>query len=112
MFTGTLQPIDNQSDWIDTASITDADTGALIDLTDMTEFVAIIRDLEKPRCERATAKLTTGGVVVTEPGIVQWTFSEDTMNAICAGTYQFVARITKDATVTDLLICSLTVVDG
>lgn len=110
MLTGTLTPVSNQADWIESFEITDDETGEQIDLSDATEIVIEI----KPQRGNAilTASLTGDTVEFVEDGIFQWTFTADQMGTLCSATYDVRCRITKDDVVTQLIIGTLPVLDG
>lgn len=111
MFTGSLAPVSNADDWIDSFELTDAETGDLIDISTATEIEINVRD-RKSRTNRLSGSLTGGEITRPQTGIFQWSFDADEMATLCTGTYEVVMRIEIDAISTALVIGTLPVVNG
>lgn len=111
MFTGTLDPVSNKADWIETFEVFDDETGDPVDLSTATEIEVEIKTRGKDYVHQS-ASLTGGTVEHVETGVIQWTFTDSQMATLCAGTYDAKVRITKDDIVTQLVIGSLPVLDG
>jgi hypothetical protein len=112
MFTGTLAPVTNADDWIESFKLTDADTGDAIDISAATEIKVIIRD-RRTLAEEISATLTGGTITRPETGVFEWTFTASQMGGLdAATTYEVVIRITIDSISNALVIGTLPVLNG
>ena len=111
MFTGTLAPVSNADDWIDSVEVTDEETGDLIDISGATEIEINVRD-QATRANRLAGSLTGGEITRPETGVFAWSFTAAEMGALCAGTYEVVIRIEIDAISTALVLGTLPVLNG
>ncbi len=115
MYQGQVAVISNQATWAsDVYELVDEADGTTTDLTDpalTVDIVVTIRDL----CERSTALVTAsidnGLVSIPGPGF-SWQFEVDDLSSLCAGTYRLGAKVTVDDFVSDIIIGTISVVDG
>jgi hypothetical protein len=115
MYQGQVAVISNQATWAsDTYELVDEEDGTTTDLSDpliTVDIVVTIRDL----CERSTALVTAsidnGKVSIPGPGF-QWQLEVDDLSGLCAGTYRLGAKVTIDDFVNDIIIGTISVLDG
>jgi ribosomal protein L30E len=106
MFIGALDPVSNKATWTVQYELSDAETGDLIDLSDVDTITVSIRD---PQTK--TQLLSTTGTVV-DTGVFSWTFTATQMGTLCAKAYEVGCTLTKDSETLQLLIGQLPVLDG
>lgn len=122
MYTGQLDVISNKATWqSDTYELEDEDDGTVTDLTNpdlAVDIVVTIRELRSGQWERnpnscilATASIANGKVTIPGPGF-EWRFEVSDLSNICAGTYEFGAKVTVDNFVIDLIIGTIAVMQG
>jgi hypothetical protein len=109
MFAGTLPPVTNAADWIQSLEIRSTADNALVDLTGATIEVEI-RD--KAGCALLRGSTDDGIVSMPALGIVTWTFRVSSMRNLAPGLYCVFARITLGGDTTQLLALELPVHDG
>jgi hypothetical protein len=102
MFSGSLAPVTNADDWIDSFELTDAETGDLIDISGATEIEINVRE-RKSLANVLSGSLTGGEITRPETGVFQVAFSADDMGALDAGTYDVIVRIVIDSISTPLI---------
>jgi hypothetical protein len=114
MITGTLEPVSNRETWEDEIEFYDDETGAVYDLTDVTEITLKLRD-EQSGCEVLSGSMTGGQIAIAgdaDDGVIQFTFAASTMNGLCAKTYT-VGLLLSTATATrQLILGNLPIVEG
>jgi hypothetical protein len=115
MYQGHVATISNQATWAsDVYELVDEEDGTTTDLTDPlldVDIVVTIRDL----CERSTvlvtASVANGKVSIPGPGF-SWQLEVDDLSSLCAGTYRLGAKVTVDDFVSDIIIGTISVLDG
>lgn len=111
MFTGTLPPVSNKADWIETYELYDDETGEALDISDAEEITVAIRDPASKSVE-LTATLGADTIEHIETGVIRWTFTAAQMRALCPKTYEIGMTMLKDDVTTQILIGALPVADG
>lgn len=99
----------NRATWIFTGQITDAATGELLDLSDLS-FVFAVEE-----CGTALLLATTDNGKFTSPstGIFRWEFSETEMATLCSKTYDTgLTMMNADGQTAQLSVGPLPIVDG
>lgn len=114
MFTGSLGAVSNRATWSESVEITSEDDGTAIDLSAVDEITIEVREVGS---RTATLSGTYTGGEITLPGggtdgIFQWEFSADTMNDLCAKTYEVFVRLEDDDQTVQLMIGTVPVVEG
>lgn len=111
MFTGTLSPVSNKADWIETFELYDDETGEAIDVSAATEITIAIRE-PGTHSEVLSGSLTGDEIEHVETGVIQWHFTADQMSDLCAKTYEVGMTLVLDDITTQILIGHLPVADG
>ena len=111
MFIGTLSPVSNRADWIDTFQLLDEETNEPIDTSDATAIIIEVR-APSTRCVVLTGSLSSGEIERVETGTFQWHFTADRMRLLCPQDYEIGCTIVKDGITVQLLIGTLPVMDG
>lgn len=115
MYQGQIAEISNQATWAsDVYELVDEADGTTTDLTDpllTVDIVVTIKDLSERATALVTASIDNGKVTIPGPGF-QWQFEVDDLSGLCAGTYRLGAKVTVDDFVSDIIIGTISVVDG
>jgi hypothetical protein len=115
MYTGQVAEISNQATWAsDVYELVDEEDGTTTDLTDPlldVDIVVTIRDMCEGSTDLVTASIADGKVTIPGPGF-QWQFEVSDLTGLCAKTYRLGAKITIDDFVTDIIIGTISVMDG
>src|ERR1044072_3571270 len=115
MYTGQVAVISNQATWAsETYELIDEADGTTTDLAAPLitgDIVVTIRDLCERSTDLVTASLANGKVTIPGPGF-QWQLEVSDLTALCAGTYRLGAKVTIDDFVTDIIIGTISVMDG
>ncbi len=120
MYTGQVAVITNREDWVsDFVQFTNEDDGSVLNILNQDiGFDCSVYIKDEDGCQRVTpASIANGGVVasasdvVNEPG-VQWTFSEDALRCLCAGTYRCGIKVTANGQVSDVVVGTIAVIEG
>jgi hypothetical protein len=109
MYAGTLPPVTNAADWIQSLEIRSTTDNALVDLTGATIEVEI-RD--KRGCSVLSGSTSDGKVTIPSLGTVTITFRVSSMDDLTPGLYRVHARIVLGGDTTQLLTLDLPVQDG
>lgn len=111
MYTGTLAAVSNREDWIASSPLID-DDGSEVTLTDATFEMYVCRQ-GCPDAPILTATTENGKITLINNDLAyQWHFPPEDMGNLCAGTYDVFQRVTIDNVVTQILSCSVPVVEG
>lgn len=110
MHTGSLAPVSNKEDWIAISPLVD-DDGDEITLTDAT-FEMYVCHQDNPGTALLTATTANGKITLPTTTTFQWWFTPVDMADICAGNYDVFLRVTIDDVVTQILSCSVQIVEG
>jgi hypothetical protein len=110
MYTGSLPAISNKEDWIATSPLIDED-GTEVTLTDATFEMFICRQND-PTNAVLTASTANGKITLPTSTSFQWAFTPDDMDDLAAGTYDVFLRVTIDSVVTQILSCTVPIVEG
>src|SRR5262245_29567030 len=94
MYSGSLAPTSNREDWQEAITLTDEDSGDLIDISGCT-ITMTVRDL-KNKCVVLTGSTTNGEITLPEDGTFLWDFPAEAMGALCQAEYEVGVRITQD----------------
>lgn len=118
MYTGEVAAISNQATWLSsTYELVDEADGTTTDLSAIDPDDLEIEVTIKPLCGSvyggalATATIDNGKVNVPGPGF-SWQFEVTDLSNICPGTYHLGAKITIDDFVTDIIIGTISVIEG
>lgn len=110
MYTGSLAAVSNKEDWIAISPLIDDDgeevtlTGATIEL-----FVCKLSD---PNTAVLTASTDNGKITLPTTTTFQWAFTPTDMATLCAETYYVFLRVTIDDVVTQIMSCTVPIVEG
>lgn len=110
MYTGSLAAVSNKEDWIATSPLIDED-GEEVVLTDANFEMFICRQ----NCaDQAVLSGSTddGRITLPTSTTFQWAFTPDDMAVFSAGTYDVFLRVTIDDVVTQILSCTVPIVEG
>jgi hypothetical protein len=110
MMQGSLASVSNREDWIVQSPLID-DDGAEVDLTTASISVFVC-DEGCPSRARLTGTIDDGAITLPTATSFQWWFDPDDMGALCPGTYEVYLRVTIDGITTQILACSIAVVQG
>lgn len=110
MYTGSLAAVSNKEDWIATSPLIDED-GEEVTLTDVT-FEMYVCKQGCPDTALLTATNANGKITLPSATTFQWAFTPDDMDDLCAGTYDVFLRVTIDDVVTQILSCTVPIVEG
>lgn len=125
MFQGALPSITTRQSFIDTIEVVDADDGSPIDLTDCAIQVA----LRAQGCggsngyspsgrggsfgsTQLLATTADGTVTIPEFGVILFGFTEAQCASLCPGQYAFAVTMTRSGETIQLILGSLSVLDG
>lgn len=115
MYQGQVAVISNQATWAsDTYELVDEADGTTTDLTNpllTVDIVVTIRDLCERSTDLVTASIANGKASIPGPGF-QWQLEVSDLTRLCAGTYRLGAKVTIDGFVTDIIIGTISVLDG
>lgn len=111
MLTGTTGIVSNAEDFEFVVTVTDTDTGDLIDLSTVTEIELSIKD-QQTGCVVVALTKSGGGIVVTDTGVFTASVTEAQASNLCAKTYKITGRYTNAGKTRTFLAGSLPVVDG
>lgn len=111
MLTGTLSPVSNRATWSESVAIDDEETGEAIDLSDVDEITIAIRT-QGSSTPVLSATLTGEQITIIETGVFQFEFSESQMGGLCPQTYEIGCTLEKDDQSVQLLIGTVSVLDG
>ncbi|ANW00690.1 hypothetical protein [Bradyrhizobium icense] len=110
MYTGSLAAVSNKEDWIAVSPLID-ENGEEVTLTDAT-FEMFICKQNDPSTAVLTASTANGKITLPSSTTFQWAFTPDDMDDLCAGTYDVFLRVTIDDVVTQILSCTVPIVEG
>lgn len=110
MYTGSLAAVSNREDWIAISPLIDED-GTEVTLTDAT-FEMYVCKTTDPTTAVLTGTTANGKITLPTSTSFQWAFTPSDMEDLCAGTYSVFLRVTIDDVVTQILACSVQIVEG
>ncbi len=110
MYTGSLAPVSNREDWIVQSPLID-DDGAEVVLTSATFQLDICKE-GCPTSPVLSGTLADGTFTLPTTTSFQWWFTPDDMGSLCAGTYEVFLRVTIAGVTTQILSCSVPIVEG
>ena len=110
MYTGSLAAVSNQEDWIVVSPLIDED-GAETTLTDATLEMFICRPNDHS-VSVLSGSTTDGRITLPTSTTFQWWFTHEDMNDLSPGTYDVFLRVTIDDVVTQILSCTVPIVQG
>jgi hypothetical protein len=110
MYTGSLAAVSNKEDWIGVSPLIDDDNEE-VTLTDATFEMYVCRQ-DYPENAILTATTANGKITLPSATTFQWAFTPDDMAALCAGTYDVFLRVTIANVVTQIMSCTVPVVEG
>ncbi len=110
MYTGSLAAVSNKEDWIASSPLIDED-GVEITLTGATFAMYVCRQND-PTTAVLTATIANGKITLPTSTTFRWAFTPDDMDDLCAGTYYVFLRVTIAGVVTQILSCSVPIVEG
>jgi hypothetical protein len=125
MYNGNISTASNRADWQETIALADQDTGDPIDLS-VARITMTVRRLRRgqgyftdyyygsplPVDALLTGSTDTGEITVVDSGTFQWLFPFTRMAMLCQGEYQIGVRISQDVRTTQLIIGTVTVLEG
>ena len=101
----------SSADWAESVELIDNDTNLALDVPVEAEFNLSIGD----RCWSGDFTASTDDGQITRPAnnVIQWRFTPDNLNRFWPrGTYQVGLTMTTDGGTTQLLVGTLTIIDG
>jgi hypothetical protein len=110
MYQGSLAPVSNREDWIETSPLID-DDGSEITLTDATLEMWVCRQ-GCPQTAVLSGSTTDGKITLPTTTTFQWAFTPDDMSVFCAGTYDVFFRAIIDDITTQILAATIQIVEG
>lgn len=110
MHTGSLAAVSRREDWIASSPLIDED-GEEVTLTDAT-FEMFICAQGSPDTAVLSGSTDDGRITLPTSTSFQWAFTPDDMSVLCAGTYDVFLRVTIDDVVTQILSCTVPIVEG
>lgn len=110
MYTGSLAPVSNKEDWIVSSPLID-DDGAEVTLTDATFELFVCRQ-DRPSEYVLSGSTSDGTITLPTSTSFQWWFTDTQMADLPAGTYDIFLRVTIDDVVTQILSCTVPIVEG
>lgn len=123
MYTGQVDVISNKATWrSDVYELVDEDDDTTTDLTEVAslDIVVTIKGMAGSVCDYemsapypvlVTGSIANGKVTVPGPGF-QWQFEDTDLSSLLPGTYIVGAKVTMDGFIVDLIIGSITVIEG
>lgn len=110
MYTGSLAAVSNKEDWIAISPLIDDDDQE-VTLTDASFELFVCRQgcADSPVL---TASTDNGKITLPSPTTFQWAFTPDDMATLCAETHDVFLRVTIDGIVTQILSCTVPIVEG
>ncbi len=111
MYRRALDPTTNREDWIHITPLIEEETGEEITLTDTTMYVYVCEQ-GCPNSPVLSGSTVDGKITFPTTTSFQWAFDADDMGALCAGTYDVYLRIIIDDVTTQILACTVQVLDG
>jgi hypothetical protein len=119
MFIANFPAITTASDWSDAVQITDSETGEPVDLTGCTIVVSVARRRKSSgnwwfgNRPLLTATTDDGSVTIVDLGIFAVTFPVATRGGVLTpGVYEVGATISQSGEVIQLLLGTISVLDG
>lgn len=110
MYTGSLAAVSNKEDWIATSPLIDDDNEE-VTLTDA-DFVLYVCKQGYPDTALLTASIDNGKITLPTTTSFKWWFTAADMATLCAGTYDVFLRVTIDDIPTQILSCTVPIVEG
>ena len=110
MYVGSLPQVSNREDWMQAITLTDADTGELIDISGC-DITLTVRDF-KNKCTVLTGSIDNGEITLPEDGTFMWTFLASAMSGLCQAQYEIGVRIAQDDRTAQLIIATVDVFEG
>jgi len=110
MYTGSLAAVSNKEDWIAVSPLIDED-GAEVTLTSATFEMYICKQTD-PTTAILTATSANGKITLPSATTFQWHYTPSDMDDLCAGTYDVFLRVTIDSVVTQIMSCTVPIVEG
>lgn len=111
MYKATLGTVSTGGDWLQTVRVRDKETGDPFDLTGTSITIKVQRD-KQGSSPVLTGTIASGHVTNPEAGIIQWTFRQSEITALCAGTYNIGCVISKDGDTIQLILGTVQIIKG
>ena len=114
IYRGSLGEISNKADWISRPyTLVNESDDTEVDLSSGAITVAIEIVIRQPGCPTnlISGSLTDGKIVLNGTGF-QWQFTPDDLSVLCAGTYDVGVAVTIDGTKDDVILASVSVLEG
>jgi hypothetical protein len=115
MYTGSLAAVSNREDWIAVSPLIDED-GTEVTLTDASFEMFICKQGYPSSAELSgyydPSDPSAGKITLPTTTSFQWWYTAEDMADLCAGTYDVFLRVTIDDVVTQILSCTVSVVEG
>lgn len=110
MYTGSLAAVSNREDWIAISPLIDEDN-AEVTLTGAT-IEMFICEQGVPDSALLEGSTDDGKITLPTTTTFQWAFTPDDMSVLYAGTYDVFLRVTIAGVVTQILACTVPIVEG
>lgn len=110
MYQGSIAPVSNREDWIVTSPLIDED-GTEVTLTGAVMNVWVCPQ-GCPRSPLLSGSTVDGKITYPTTTMFQWAFTPDDMTVLCAGTYDVYLRVIIDDITTQILACTIPIVEG
>lgn len=111
MITGNIGVASNKATWTGFLTVYDADTNEQFDISAATEITVSVRDPITQTIE-LTGTLTGGEITLVSDTQFSWVFTKSQMSDLCAKIYEVGATIEFDDDDAQLIIGTVSVLDG
>lgn len=110
MYTGSLAAVARGEDWIGTSPLINED-GEEVTLTDATIVMSVCRQ-GCPDSALLAASIDNGKITLPTDTTFQWWFDQDDTATLCAGTYDVFLYVIIDDVRSQILSCTVPIVEG
>lgn len=110
MYTGALAAVSRREDWIAVSPLV-AEDGTDTTLTGAT-FEMFICEQGYPDSALLTGSTANGKITLPTTTTFQWAFTPSDMAVLPAGTYDVFLRVTISSVTTQILSCTVQIVEG
>lgn len=112
MYIGSLPPVSNRADWIDTVEVIDEEAESGEEMIDLAGCDIVLSITDGDDVERAAASTEDGTILIADIGVFQFTIPRATMTNLIPGAYQAGVTIARDGETSQAIIGTVNVLDG
>jgi hypothetical protein len=128
MYIGHVSTTSNRADWIEDVTLTDFDTGDLIDISLCRITLTLTKAQRQPNAVNSglygdfyfgygggpilTGSTDSGEITLVDVGTFEWNFPALRMAGVPGGYYQIGVRISQDTRTMQLIVGSVDVTEG